>query len=91
MGRRNLNAERYLLESEMKDTALGYLCWAIVGCHYAYLGRWGMQVLFWITAGGLGLWALIDLFRIPGLVRRHNWEVAQDLAELDEDERRYLR
>ena len=86
------SAERYYLQGEMKNSALAYVCWVILGCHYAYLGRWGMQVLFWITAGGLGVWAFIDLFRIPGLVRRYNWGVAQDLAELDaEEQRRALR
>lgn len=51
---------------------MAYIMWFLIGAHYAYLGKWGLQILYWITLGGLGLWALVDLFRIPGMVRDHN-------------------
>lgn len=56
----------------MKSIALGYVCWFVLGIHYGYLGKWGWQIIYWLTFGGLGVWALIDLFRIPGMVNNYN-------------------
>jgi hypothetical protein len=42
-----------------------------------------MQILYWITFGGFLIWALIDLFRIPGLVESVNRDIAvQTLHDL---------
>jgi len=30
------------------------------------------QVIFWITLGGIGLWWLADMVRLPGLVNDYN-------------------
>ncbi|RNI29245.1 TM2 domain-containing protein [Rufibacter latericius] len=59
-----------------KSTGFAYLLWVFFGLHYAYVNRWGLQFLFWITAGGLGIWWLVDLFRMPGIVRRYNHKQA---------------
>ena len=58
-----------------KSTGIAYLLW-FIGCHYAYVRKWGILALFWLTAGGMSLWAFIDLFRIPGIVRDCNRDVA---------------
>ncbi|MBC3538703.1 TM2 domain-containing protein [Rufibacter sediminis] len=66
-----------------KSTGFAYLLWVFFGLHYAYVNRWGIQFLFWITAGGLGLWWFIDLFRMPGIVRKYNHDMAlQCLASI---------
>jgi len=60
-----------------KSLGLAYLFLIIVfWAHYGYLKKWGLQVLFWVTAGGIGIWWLIDIFRLPGLVKNHNTELA---------------
>ena len=66
----------------MKSTGLGYLCW-IFGCHYAYVNKWGIQILFWLTAGGLLIWWIIDFFRIPSLVKIYNLELGQGIGGLN--------
>ena len=48
------------------------LRWLLLGSHYLYLRRPFIQLFFWATLGGLLLWWLIDLTRLPRLVRRHN-------------------
>ena len=58
-----------------KSVFLAYCLW-LIGFHYLYLGRWGMQICYWLTGGGLLLWCLIDFFRIPSMVRNHNKDVA---------------
>jgi TM2 domain-containing membrane protein YozV len=59
-----------------KSTGTAYVLWFLLGWHYAYLGQWGWQVLYWLTLGGVGVWALVDLFRIPGMVSSINKDVA---------------
>jgi len=60
-----------------KSLGLAYLFLIIIFCaHYGYLKKWGLQILFWVTAGGLGIWWLIDLFRLPGLVKNYNIDLA---------------
>ncbi|BDC98290.1 hypothetical protein PEPS_05710 [Persicobacter psychrovividus] len=52
---------------------MGYLFLLIIfSAHYAYNGKWGMQILFWLTAGGLGVWWLIDIFRMSSIIKKYN-------------------
>ena len=30
------------------------------------------QIVFWLTLGGLGMWWLIDMIRLPGMVNDYN-------------------
>ncbi len=64
-----------------KRTSLGYLLWFLLSAHYAYMGRWGLNILMWvmhlIVIGAI--WWIIDIFRIPGMVRRYNEDVAKDI------------
>lgn len=59
-----------------KSIAVAYVLWFVFGLYYGYLGRWGLQIAYWLTGGGLGIWALANLFFIPSLVRNYNKDVA---------------
>ena len=61
-----------------KSGGICFLLW-IFGLHYIYIGKWGVFLVFLLTAGGLFIWWFIDLFRIIGLVRDHNKDVAVDV------------
>jgi hypothetical protein len=63
-------------ERRAKRPTAAYVFWVLFGLHYAYFGRWVIQILFWLTAGGFFLWWLVDLFRVGGLVRDANRDVA---------------
>jgi len=65
---------------EIKSTALTYLFWLTGGLHYAYLGKWRLQIFFWLSLGGLGVWALIDLFKIPDMVDEYNYRIYKNDA-----------
>lgn len=43
-----------------------FLCFflGILGAHRFYVGKTGSGVLMALTLGGLGLWALVDFFRV---------------------------
>ena len=60
-----------------KSTALAYFFTLIcLGIPYGYLGKWGLQIVFWLTGAGFGLWLIYLIFAIPGLVRDYNRDVA---------------
>ena len=62
-----------------KTTGKAFLWWFLFGLHYAYLGQWGWQVAYWLTLGGFGIWAIVDLFRLRGLVRNANHDLAMQI------------
>jgi len=62
-----------------RSTATAYAICLLVGGQYGYVGRWALQILFWVTLCGLMVWWAVDLFRIPGMVRRHNERVAYEI------------
>lgn len=78
---------KHYLMSKMKSTGTTYLCWFFLGCHYAYLGKWGWQILYWITLGGVGIWALIDLFHIPSKVNGHNLKISMQIDDIEKKEK----
>jgi CRISPR/Cas system-associated exonuclease Cas4 (RecB family) len=73
--------EQFIAEynRQRKSQRTAYILWGLLGFHYAYLGKWIHQVLYWATAGGFGIWALSDLFRLPGMVRDRNEEIAAEI------------
>lgn len=76
---------KHYLISKMKSTGTAYLCWFFLGCHYAYLGKWGFQIFYWMTLGGLGFWALFDLFHIPSKVEKNNLKLSYQIEEIEKN------
>ena len=62
-----------------KSLLFAYLAWFLLGWHYLYLKRVGLQFASWLTLGGFFVWWLLDFFRLPGLVRRLNEDTAREL------------
>lgn len=78
---------KHYLQSKVKSTGTAYLFWFLLGAHYAYLGKWGIQILYWITLGGLGIWALIDLFTMSGKVNKYNADIFQQIEAIEKKEK----
>jgi len=78
---------KHHLQSQLKSTGSAYLFWFILGAHYAYLGRWGVQLIFWLTLGGLGIWGLVDLFRMGSLVADANYPIYAEIERLENRQR----
>ena len=69
---------QYALESKSRlATFLFALLPPPLSAHYLYLGRWWVQVPYFLTLGGCFLWWLVDLFRTNGLTYRANREIAR--------------
>ena len=70
--------QAYLNEYKRKKKSVfvAYLFLLPLGWHYAYLRKWGLQILCFLTLWGFLLWWFVDWFRVPSLVRNYN----QDLS-----------
>jgi len=74
-----LNSE---LEENKKTPLIAYLLWFFLGGfggHRYYLGNVGMGIAMTLTLGGLGIWALIDVFFIGGRLKEINQKTELDL------------
>ena len=64
-----------------KSTGLAYffllLC---LGMPYGYLGKWGLQIAYWLTGCGLCLWGIYLLFALPGVVKDTNRDIATQIV-----------
>lgn len=78
---------KHYLQSQIKSSGTAYLCWFFLGCHYAYLGKWGLQFLYWFTFGGLMIWCFVDLFHIPTKISNHNMIISSQISEIEKNEK----
>lgn len=62
-----------------KSVITAYFCLILLGWHYAYLKKWGLQALCLVTLWGLLLWWIVDWFRVPALVREYNKDLSVEL------------
>jgi hypothetical protein len=78
---------KYELQGRIKSTGTAILFWFLLGAHFAYLNKWGLQVIFWLTLGGVGIWAIVELFLIPGRVAKYNRDIFRQIDEIEKRER----
>lgn len=54
----------------------------IFQAHYAYLGKWGIQILFWLSwtlVPFFIIWPVNQFFAIPNKIKRHNLKIYEEL------------
>lgn len=84
LSERELMILRQEVESRKKSTAATWLLWVFLGfagAHRFYLGRIGTGVAMLLTIGGLLIWALVDAFLIPGMLRDNERKVQAEILE----------
>jgi hypothetical protein len=82
----NVSDKNYL-KSQIKSTGTGYLLLFFFGFHYIYLGRLLLQILYWVTLGGLGIWFVIDLVTLSNRISTHNALLYKLIDDIEKGER----
>ena len=73
----------FVEEFKRKKKSLGLAYFFLIIClgmPYGYLGKWGLQIVYWLTGMGFFLWFFYLLFALPGLVRDYNQDVASQVV-----------
>ncbi len=77
-----------MLASEMdkrkKSTGTTWLLWFFlggIGGHRYYLGKTGSAIAMTLTLGLLGVWTLIDLFLISGMIKKANEQIEAEIIQ----------
>lgn len=81
---RELLILRQEVDSRKKSVAATWLLWLFLGefgAHRFYLGRVGTGIAMLLTLGGLLIWALVDAFLIPGMLRANKREVEVEVLQ----------
>ena len=70
-------------EYEKKSKSVGLMVFLsiIFPIQFLLLGRIGLQIVFFLTAYGFGLWYIIEWFLTPRRVKEYNEVVAMDIAQ----------
>jgi hypothetical protein len=72
-------------ESRKANPTTLWLLFLFLGWSYGSLDKIGLQILFYITLGGLGFWTLIRLFTLGGAIKSYNRIIASQVG-LDNQE-----
>lgn len=57
-----------------------WILFIFLGWSYGSLGRIGLQIFYYLTLGGLGIWMLIRLFTLNGAIKEYNKNIAKDVG-----------
>lgn len=78
--------ELQLLASEMdrkkKSTATTWILWFFlgnIGAHRYYLGKIGTGVAMTLTLGCFGIWTIVDIFLINGMLNKKNTDIESEI------------
>jgi len=61
-----------LAQNEFIKKGTAWILFIFLGWSYGSMGRIGTQILYYITLGGLGIWAIIRLFTLSGAIKKYN-------------------
>lgn len=75
------------LQNQLKSKSSAMLWHWFLAAPFGYMGRWGMQLLFWFTLGFFGIGWLIILFLIGGWVDKHNNAIYMQIEEIEKKEK----
>jgi hypothetical protein len=64
-----------LAQNDFAKKGTIWVLFLFLGWSYGSLGKIGLQILYYLTLGGLGLWALVRLFTLSGAIREYNKQI----------------
>lgn len=59
-------------QKQRKKLIVAYPLALLYGLSFIYLEETSTGIWYWFTAGGFGIWYIINLFLLPGMVKTHN-------------------
>ena len=72
----NKNEKLAFYNQSKLDASKIWLLFLLLGWSYGSMGQMGKQILYYLTIGGLGIWAIYRLFTLNGKVKKYNRDIA---------------
>ena len=72
--------KQFAYRERKANPTLIWILYIFLGWSYGSLGKIGLQILFYITLGGLGLWIIVRFFTLQGAIRSYNRKIAMELG-----------
>ena len=74
-----------LFESRKANPSTIWLLFLFLGWSYGSMDKIGLQILFYLTFGGIGMWMLIRLFTLSGAIKKYNRNIALQIGFTPEE------
>jgi hypothetical protein len=74
-----------IFQNRKADLTTAWLLFIFLGWSYGYLGKIGLQILYYLTLGGFGIWALVRLFTLSKDVKNYNFNIALQVGLTSEE------
>jgi hypothetical protein len=74
------NNKLMLYETRKAKPSTIWLLFLLLGWSYGSLDKIGLQILYYVTIGGFGVWALIRLFTLNGAIKEYNRKIAAQIG-----------
>lgn len=68
----NRTARALMMQNELLKPSLIWALYLFFGWSYGAMGKMGMQILFYLTLGGFGVWAITRLFTLNRSINKYN-------------------
>ena len=62
-----------------------WILFLFLGWSYGSLNKIGLQILFYLTAGGFGIWMFIRLFTLNNAIKSYNRKIATQIDMSSKD------
>lgn len=73
--------EKILIYNDRKATSSTiWVLFLFLGWSYGSLNKIGVQILYYLTLGGFGLWTLIRLFTLSSSIKEYNRKIANEVG-----------
>ncbi len=64
-----------IAQNQLANKTTVWLLYLFLVWSYGSLGKIGLQILFYISLGGVGVWVFIRLFTLSGAIKSHNKDI----------------
>jgi hypothetical protein len=81
----NKNEKLSFFNSRKIESGKMWILFLLLGWSYGSMDQMGKQIFYYLTLGGIGLWAIYVLFTLSGKVKKFNKNIAREVGLNEQD------
>ena len=79
------NDKLFFYNNRKANSSTIWILFLFLGWSYGSLDKAGLQVLFYLTFGGFGIWAFVRLFTLNASIKTYNRQLATKIGLTNEE------